>query len=152
MSHANQIRHSDASDSVRIKFRSGPLAVRAALAHILSELEPLGIEQGELGTIEIVLAEALSNIVEHAYPEDGPSGPIDIDCRADGDVLHVRIIDSGHPMPGEVVPEGTEANVDADLLDLPEGGFGWFLIRELARNVSYSRNLGHNRLKLTFDL
>ena len=131
-----------------MKFRSGPLAVRAALAHIMSELGPLDLQSDDLGTIEIVLAEALNNVVEHAYPEDEPSGPIDIDCHSRADGLHVRIIDDGRTMPGGDMPDGEEADLAQDLLDLPEGGFGWFLIRQLAHDVQYLRQDDRNILNL----
>jgi serine/threonine-protein kinase RsbW len=35
-----------------------------------------------------------------------------------------------------------------DLMDLPEGGFGWFLIKDLAKDVVYARVEGENRLQL----
>lgn len=137
-----------ATVTVRMKFKSGPLAVRAALAHILSELEPLKVSAEDLGTIEIVLAEALNNVVEHAYPEEGIPGPIDIDCRCEDGCLHVRIIDDGKPMPDGSLPEMQQADLDTDLLDLPEGGFGWFLIRELAQGLEYVREGDQNILDL----
>ncbi|WP_168797739.1 ATP-binding protein [Aliishimia ponticola] len=137
---------------VKMKFRSGPLAVRAALAHIVSELQPMNWSKEDLGTVEIVLAEALNNIVEHAYTGEDVAGPIAIDCRAQTSALHVRIIDDGHPMPDEQPPELTEANLDMDLLDLPEGGFGWYLIRKLANDVEYRRENNQNVLDLHLAL
>jgi serine/threonine-protein kinase RsbW len=133
---------------IRMKFRSGPLAVRAALAHILSELDPLRLGADNLGTVEIVLAEALNNIVEHAYPEGDPAGAIDISCRAGPDGLHVRIVDNGRAMPGGQLPYGRETDLTQDLLDLPEGGFGWMLILQLAKDVSYQRGENRNILDL----
>jgi len=127
-------------------FRSGPLAVRAVLAHILVELDPLGLHSDELGTIEIVLAEALNNVVEHAYPAGTASGPIDIDCRTARDGLHVRITDDGRAMPGGQIPAGAETALSDDMTDLPEGGFGWFLIRQLAQDVAYRRERDRNIL------
>lgn len=138
--------------NVRMKFKSGPMAVRAALAHVLSELEPLNIGQGELGTIEIVLAEAMNNVVEHAYPENEPQGPIALSCQTDDDSLHVRIVDDGKPLPGEQLPVAQQANLDTDLQDLPEGGFGWFLILELAKDVSYRRDGNSNVLDMRLPL
>lgn len=57
---------------------SGQLAVREALEKFLDRLRPLELDIEEAGTIELVLAEVLNNIVEHAYPETGPDGPIAI--------------------------------------------------------------------------
>ena len=129
-------------------FRSGPLAVRTALARILSDLETQGLRSDDLGKIEIVLAEALNNVVEHAYPEGTEPGLIDVDCRAEADGLHVRISDGGHAMPGGELPHGREAELGSALSDLPEGGFGWNLIRKLAQDVEYRRVDDRNVLKL----
>lgn len=133
---------------IRLKFSSCPLAVRTALAHILSKLGPLDLPGDDLGTIEIVLAEALNNVVEHAYPESGSAGPINIDCRTRADGLHVRIIDDGRAMPGTRLPAGNEADLAQDLQDLPEGGFGWFLILTLAQDVRYHREGDQNILNM----
>ncbi len=131
-----------------MKFRSGPLAVREAIAQILSELDPLGLGSDDLGTIEIVLAEALNNVVEHAYPADQASGPIDFDCSSAADGLHIRIIDDGLAMPGGRIPNGLQSTLTDDLSTLPEGGFGWHLIRQLAQDVEYRRCNEQNILDL----
>ena len=47
--------------------QSSELAVREALAEISRGLGPLELNPEEAGTVELVLAEALNNIVEHAY-------------------------------------------------------------------------------------
>ena len=141
-----------AEATVRMKFKSGPMAVRAALSHVLNELQEAGADTEDLGTVEIALAEAMNNIVEHAYPEGTEPGPIDVDCRATNGVLHVRIVDDGLPMPGGALPEGKQANLDTDLLDLPEGGFGWFLIQELALSVDYARISDQNVLNMQLTL
>lgn len=132
--------------------RSGPLAVRNALSQILSELGLLGLPDDDLGKIEIVLAEALNNVVEHAYPSTGPGGHIDIDCRIHTNGLHVRIVDHGRAMPGGDLPRGKPVDVARDLPDLPEGGFGWSMILRLAEDVCYSRRDDRNILNLRLAL
>ena len=42
-------------------------------------------------------------------------------------------------MPNGQPPFGFAPDVTVALDDLPEGGFGWFLIKDLARDVSYER-------------
>lgn len=44
------------------------MAVRKALKELLDGLAPLDLDIEEMGTVELVMAEALNNIVEHAYP------------------------------------------------------------------------------------
>jgi len=99
---------------------------------------------------ELVLAEALTNIVEHA-------------CRGRTDAcftcevtlspgrLACRLRDDGRPMPGLRAPEGAEQDVDVPVSDLPEGGYGWNLIRKLTGRLAYFRADGVNHLSFEID-
>ncbi|MEL7081583.1 MAG: ATP-binding protein, partial [Pseudomonadota bacterium] len=51
-------------------------------------------------------------------------------------------------MPDGETPLGRPANLNVDKMDLPEGGFGWFLIKDLAKDVDYKRVGWENRLSL----
>lgn len=128
--------------------QSGQLAVRDALESFLEKISPLTLDVEEVGTVELVLAEILNNIVEHAYPEGSPSGPIFINCAQQTDGLAVEIRDHGKAMPNGQMPIGQLSSNEVDLEDLPEGGFGWFLIQHLARDVSYERVGDENLLKV----
>ncbi|MEM7213451.1 MAG: ATP-binding protein, partial [Pseudomonadota bacterium] len=80
-----------------------------------------------IDTLRLCIAEALNNIVEHAY-EGAEGRPIFADVRFKSDSYEVMLIDEGKPMPGGKVPSG-EMDFDGEGLDdLPEGGFGWMLI------------------------
>ncbi|MGC1496180.1 MAG: ATP-binding protein [Sulfitobacter sp.] len=127
---------------------SGELAVRDALTLVLSNLEVLSLDVEELATVELVLAEALNNVVEHAYPKSEPGNPIHIQCSQKATGLHFAITDQGHAMPDGKTPLGLSQNVDVDPLDMPEGGFGWFLIKDLAKDVLYRRIENENQLSL----
>jgi serine/threonine-protein kinase RsbW len=123
-------------------FRADPLTVRAVLQRLVADLERRSVPPVARGTAEIVLAEALNNIVEHAYAEGG--GEIDVHLELAAEGLRCAIVDRGAPMPGLALPEGRlpcGAGADA-----PEGGFGWFLIRNLAFDLRYDRGDGFNRL------
>ena len=97
--------------------------------------------------LRLCLAEALNNIVEHAY--SGADGkPIFADVSFTDHGYEVLLIDEGKPMPGGVAPDGEmEFEID-DLENLPEGGFGWMLIRTEMDNVDYERRAGCNVLRL----
>lgn len=123
-------------------------ATRPALARVLRELAPIGLEPEENSTVELVLAEVLNNIVEHAYPDPACAGPIHIACRHACDGLRLCIRDQGLPMPGGQPPLGLAQPVEVAAADLPEGGFGWFLIRDLAKDLLYRRRDGMNQLDL----
>ncbi|WP_227269947.1 ATP-binding protein [Roseobacter weihaiensis] len=128
--------------------QSGQLAVRQALRKVFEALRPLDLDVEEAGTIEIVLAEVLNNIVEHAYPPTGPAGPIAIHFIQQPDGLRVKVMDQGNKLPDEKVPLVTAAPLDVELQDMPEGGFGWLLIQHLAKDVTYARVGKENHLNM----
>ncbi len=132
----------------QLTVKSGEFAVREALAGLTTGLAPLSLDVEEIGTIELVMAEALNNIVEHAYPEEYNDGPIAVGCTHKADGLHIAVVDRGLPMPNGQAPIGMAQDVDVDLMDMPEGGFGWFLIQNLAKDVRYGRFGDENRLEL----
>lgn len=142
---------SAASSDIQFSFPSGEFAVRAALATVLCGLQSLDLSVEETGTIELVLAEVLNNVVEHAYGS-GPVGCIEVTCRQGTDGLHFGIIDEGRPMPDGQAPLGVCASVDVPLDAMPEGGFGWFLIRDLTKDLEYSRVGSRNILSFRLHI
>lgn len=100
-----------------------------------------------IDTLRLCIAEALNNIVEHAY-EGAEGKPIFADVRFKPDSYEVMLIDEGKPMPGGKLPSGA-LDFDLDDLDeLPEGGFGWMLIHTQMDAVEYERRDGCNVLRL----
>lgn len=136
----------------QLKVRSSDKATREALEGLIAALAPLALDIEEISTIELVMAEALNNIVEHAYPEPDNDGPIAIGCHHKHDGLHMTIQDKGRAMPDGQAPIGMAHDLDVDLMDMPEGGFGWFLIQNLAKDVRYGRVADQNRLELRLAL
>lgn len=128
------------------------MAAREARQKLLSELRPLKLGTRDAGTVELVLAEVLNNIVEHAYRDQNASGKIAISCEHRADGLHLQIIDEGEAMPEGDIPTGARASLDVDINDLPEGGFGWFIIRDLAKDLKYKRIGTKNQLSMRLDV
>lgn len=126
-------------------------AVRAVLVDVITDLKVLGLTGEEYGTIELVLAEVMNNIVEHAYA-DHSGGMIELEIMPKPDGLHCKLVDDGHAMPGESAPSGMLASIECEIADLPEGGFGWFLIRDLTRDLQYVRENGKNILEFRFAI
>lgn len=118
------------------------LAVRTALVRMSDTLVVQSLPEEDRSTVEIVLAEVLNNIVEHAYADS--AGEIEVTLRRSSEGLLCQVIDHGVRMPGDCLPEGNLPRISGD--DLPEGGFGWHLIRTLSRDLAYSRSSGQNRL------
>ncbi len=137
-------------NSISIGFAAKQIEARLAIVATISQLPNLGISQSQCGDIEIALAEAVNNVVEHACA-DLPDASGRITCLIKGDFLTIEISDTGRPLPELRLPTGSKADLSVPLADLPEGGFGWFLICQTASNVSYDRINGQNRLILEFQ-
>ena len=127
---------------------SGENAARDASQHATKQLTKINLPIEELSTVELVLAEALNNIVEHAYPEPKKPGPIRLWGTHQTNGVHIRIEDEGLPMPGGQAPVGMQPNLNVGVSALPEGGFGWFLIHDLAKDINYRRLGEMNRLDM----
>lgn len=135
---------------LRLTFVASPAGVREALACVMRAIAPLGLAPECAASTELVLAEVLNNVVEHAY-SDGP-GPIMLELRQADGVLACTVSDRGLPMPDGTPPSGRLALHDVPLDDLPEGGFGWYLIRSLTRDLDYVREPMANRLMFLLPL
>ena len=102
-----------------------------------------GSSESLLSSAEIVLAEVLNNIVEHAYATR--AGDIRIILTRTETGLVCKVMDSGAALPGLCLPKGDFQPL-GQTAELPEGGFGWFLIRRLVTELTYQRIDGENRL------
>lgn len=123
--------------------------VREAIAATKLRLAVHRATEEEVFSAELVLAETLNNVVEHALNGvDQPKFALRLRWVTRG--LEIEIRDRGKPMPGGEPPIGTRPVMPERVEDIPEGGFGWFLIRELAHDLRYRRLAGENRL--TFRL
>lgn len=138
----------DLKDTYRREFvvegTSGATAARTMLSQVMGRLQKLDLSPDTLGTVELVVAEAINNVVEHAYPDR--AGPITMTVALKSEVLSFQITDQGLGMPDGKAPDGTAQSVNVDLMDMPEGGFGWFLIRSQASDVVYQRAAWENHL------
>ncbi len=123
--------------------------VREALTQIRNQLSDLGISENTCGTVELVLAEAMNNIAEHAYEPESP-GQLHICARVSPSFLRFDLQDFGKPLPDQGLALGKLPDHNVPVHDLPEGGFGWFLIRTLAASVKYRRENEKNQLTLSF--
>ncbi|MGL4238559.1 ATP-binding protein [Tabrizicola sp.] len=133
------------ANDLHLVFPADPVSVRTGLARLLS-LPPLAdLPAEDRGTAELVLAEVLNNVAEHAYAQS--TGAVEVSLSPWTDGLACLVLDHGVEMPGGMLPQGgLPGGPDTALEDLPEGGFGWHLIRTLTRELTYARAGGCNRL------
>ncbi len=138
-------------DKFKVTFRASELEAREAIATTSQRLRASGLPSDRADEVEIALAEAINNVVEHAYAGQQP-GIVRVLCSLRPSGLDIRICDTGQPLPEERLPPGLAADVTVARADLPEGGFGWFLIRELTDDIRYDRCGDSNHLSLRFDI
>lgn len=133
--------HSFPADPLSVR-----IALRAALARFLRQISP-----EEAGTLELVLAEVLNNIVEHGYA-DSDFGNITLSIVRDRTGLSCSVSDDGVALPDTCLQSASDTDSRPSPDHLPEGGFGWFLIRDLAQDLGYRRDHGRNLLAFRLPL
>ena len=124
-----------------------PMIVRATLMDVRRRFAR-DVGDDTLGRLELVLAELMNNVAEHA-PVTGKERPHRVP------VIHLCVVrhkgglacaltDDGTSLPDEcVLPRSLPAAIPDDL---PEGGFGWFLIQDLTQALCYYRRESRNYL------
>jgi serine/threonine-protein kinase RsbW len=135
----------DDGDAFRIVAHANPETVRDVL-HLTLDHFGTRMPGPEVAALQIVLAEVLNNIAEHAYA-GLPHGLVSVAIWSDPEGLRCRVEDQGQPMPGGTLPPGDLPSLDVDTADLPDGGFGWHMIRSLTADLTYARIGGTNRLE-----
>jgi serine/threonine-protein kinase RsbW len=136
------------TEELHLVFLASPVSIRENLAHLMQARPLSDLSDDSRGSAELVLAEVLNNVAEHAYPEG--QGPVSISLVRAAAGISCLIVDQGAPMPGGALPPGVPPPApDLALDDLPEGGFGWLLIRSLTHDLAYLRTGGCNRLSFT---
>lgn len=144
----NQKSLSSGPPDISITFAATELAVRHAMATVRSALRFLSLSELAIGTVEIVLAEVTNNIVEHAYQNTG-KGSISLRCCAGDDMLMFEITDTGQALPDHQLPKKKTHDLSVGLDGLPEGGFGWGLIRDMTSSLAYRRVSHQNVLRFS---
>jgi len=148
----------DAGTGARPATRTQPMFHRVLSAHPMTVRDTLSdvrlrfraeVSDDTLGRLELVLAEVMNNVAEHApltAPDDAePHLPVIHLCivRHSGG-LACALTDDGASLPDDcLLPRGLPPML-AD--DMPEGGFGWFLIQDLTQALCYYREESRNYL------
>ncbi|MGI9369840.1 MAG: ATP-binding protein [Ruegeria sp.] len=136
--------------NLEVTFAATKAEASAGIATLSERLGMLGLPETKSDDVRIALAEAVNNVVEHAYAGTTPEN-VHVKCALGVKNLEILITDPGVPMPDFALGSRVPASVETVLADLPEGGFGWYLIRTLTSDVRYERRAGCNRLSLLFE-
>lgn len=104
----------------------------------------MGFPPERVNEVELVVEEALVNIIRHAYPDN--RGSIDLKCDSIGNHgLAISIEDEGIPFDLLLHPD---PDLSSDIPSRKVGGLGVFLIKKMADDVRYVRNGMTNVLTL----
>ena len=102
------------------------------------------LDQGLAMSLNLALEEAVTNVIEYAYPE-GSDGLVDIEAVIREGQLDFIISDSGKPFDPTAKPE---VDITAGVEERPIGGLGIHLVRHIMDSVSYMREDGKNYLTM----
>lgn len=108
----------------------------------------LGIDEMLIPGINLALEEAVTNVINYAYPK-GTYGSIELDASLEGNELKFILSDSGKEFDPTLRPE---ADINAGVEDRPIGGLGIHLVRQIMDSVSYERKEGMNILTMTKNI
>ncbi|MBE9060640.1 anti-sigma regulatory factor [cf. Phormidesmis sp. LEGE 11477] len=86
---------------------------------------------GQYDKLNLALAEGFTNAVRHAHADLPSTTPISIELVLQADKIEIFIFDQGRPFDPDSIREPKPGV-------LREGGYGWFLLRRLADQVTYS--------------
>jgi len=119
------------------------------LALFIDELgEELGLSPELVFNLNLVLEEAVSNIILYAYPK-GEHENISLTAKKTENQLLFVLTDTGKEFDPTLMPD---ADVNLAAEDRQIGGLGIFLIRQIMNQVEYQRIDGRNVLTLGKDL
>lgn len=142
-------RHTQGTERIRRRFPAGDMETRTALQAVCDGLRRAGLSEDDLSSAELILAEVLNNIVEHAYASG--DGIVDLCIELRGNGLLCLIRDHGNAMPNGRPPCPPLPRINPPS-QLPEGGFGWHIIRALTTQLHYRQEKGWNVLSFTMPL
>lgn len=100
-------------------------------------LEQLGANPATAYKVQLVVDEACTNLIMHAYA--GSAGHIKLELEKQGSDLVINIKDKGKPFdPANAVPPDLDAGVEERKI----GGLGIYFMKRLMDSVSYSSEAG----------
>lgn len=121
------------------------VAELTTMAKKIKELaEKWQLSQALAVNINLVIEEALSNIIFYAFP-DNDSHEIKVSLTLINHMLTIKITDNGIPF-NPLSQQQPDITLSAE--DRPIGGLGIFLISQIMDKMHYTRNKNQNILTL----
>ena len=141
------------SQNTRLRFTPSIIPkLDLALEKIAGAVEQAGSQEGWdpglVFRVNLVLEELVTNIMSHGREENMPTPDIDIDITPGKEQLTIVVSDNGKPFnlltdapaPPPVTMEGQ---------DVPVGGLGIHLVKNMMNEISYQHSGGKNQVTMT---
>lgn len=129
------------SDFIEMKVPAKPEYVGVVRLTISGIANRLGYCYDEIEDIKIAVAEACTNVVNHAYQEE--DGQMTVGCGVYEDRLEIMVADRGKSFSVDNIKETLgPISTNKPISDLKEGGLGLFLIDTLMDKVEISNETG----------
>lgn len=130
--------HHDDKQTLIIANRMEELAMVADFVERLGE--QLSLSPTLVMNLNLVLEEAIANVILYAYP-DGGEKQIELSAHKDGDALVLMLTDSGQAFD-PTQQEDPDITISAE--ERPVGGLGIYLVKKIMNEVEYQRVNGKN--------
>ena len=85
-------------------WRASPSQLAAIRAELHGWLSPLGLTADGAQDVVLAVNEAVSNVIDHAYPAATVDDTVDVTLRAERDILHIEVVDHGRWRPPSTEP------------------------------------------------
>ncbi|NJD37987.1 MAG: ATP-binding protein [Geobacter sp.] len=131
---------------VRCELQADTRLLAGLKQQLVDAVAELGWSCDDLNRFELVVEEAVINIMLYAYPDGGGSLAVEL-WQGDGQLLHLQLEDQGPPFNPL---EPRKLDLSAPLEERSIGGLGVHLVQSLSDGMSYQRENGSNRLELVF--
>jgi serine/threonine-protein kinase RsbW len=107
----------------------------------------VGLSATAAAEVELSVVEAVNNAIEHSYRTG--SGEVRVTLTEATDAVEIEVRDRGEAMPAGILDRAAALTFDPDKLqDLPEGGMGLGIVKDLMEDVRYESRAGENVLSM----
>ena len=131
--------------SLHLTLLNVPAAAESARRAVLRFLAPHAVAPAALFNVELVLEEAVMNLVRHAF-ERPACAAIEVTVSISKDVITLHVEDEGIAFDPRQAPAPPRPD---SLADAAPGGLGLMLVRKRARSLHYERKGSRNCLTIT---
>jgi len=148
--HAQALKAGDFLDSLSFCAVADTVNIGVLSRAVRSFVEDLAFAEDVCYNTDLVVSEALTNVMVHGFRESRPE-PVLLTVLAFQNVVGVLIEDRGSAIPATVLNTMRQVHSfqdDLELGELPEGGMGLAFMRMVSQRFVYQSEEGVNRLML----